>query len=60
MFGAERLEALVDRVHTDGIDKVLEEVERSVRVFRGGAEPFDDATMMALRIQDNSRQIASE
>ena len=51
MFGAERLEALVERVHTDGIDTVLEEVERSVRVFRGGAEPFDDATMMALRIQ---------
>ena len=52
MFGAERLEELIERVHADGIDKVLEEVERAVRIFRGAAEPFDDATMMALRIQD--------
>lgn len=51
MFGAERLEALLEQVHADGIDRVLESVERSVRDFRGGAEPFDDATMMALRIQ---------
>jgi serine phosphatase RsbU (regulator of sigma subunit) len=51
MFGAERLEALLEAAHTDGIDKVLEDVERTVRTFRGKAEPFDDATMMALRIQ---------
>ena len=51
MFGAERLEALLEAVHAHGIDKVLEEVEHAVRTFRGKAEPFDDATMMALRIQ---------
>lgn len=51
MFGAERLEALLEAVHGHGIDKVLEEVEHAVRTFRGKAEPFDDATMMALRIQ---------
>jgi len=52
MFGAERLQALLADVHACGIDKVLEDVERTVRTFRGGAEPFDDATMMALGIRD--------
>jgi hypothetical protein len=26
-------------------------VEAAVRAFRGAAEPLDDATMMALRVQ---------
>ena len=50
MFGAERLEAILERVRTDGIDTILQTVEESVKAFRGSAEPFDDATMMALRI----------
>jgi serine phosphatase RsbU (regulator of sigma subunit) len=48
MFGAERLEALLEAEHAHGIDTVLERVERAIREFRGKAEPFDDATMMAL------------
>jgi serine phosphatase RsbU (regulator of sigma subunit) len=51
MFGADRLQSLLEAVHSEGIDSVLEQVEASVRAFRGKAEPFDDATMMALRIQ---------
>jgi sigma-B regulation protein RsbU (phosphoserine phosphatase) len=50
MFGAERLQALLASEHEEGIDTVLERVEGTVRIFRGRAEPFDDATMMALRI----------
>jgi serine phosphatase RsbU (regulator of sigma subunit) len=50
MFGAERLQALLEREHEQGIDTVLERIERSVRTFRGNAEPFDDATMMALSV----------
>jgi serine phosphatase RsbU (regulator of sigma subunit) len=50
MFGAERLEAMLERVRTDGIDTILQTVEERVKAFRGSAEPFDDATMMALRI----------
>jgi len=50
MFGAERLEAILERVRTDGIDTILQTVEERVKAFRGSAEPFDDATMMALRI----------
>ena len=50
MFGAERLQILLEAEHLEGIDTVLERVERSVRAFRGTAEPFDDATMMALRV----------
>jgi sigma-B regulation protein RsbU (phosphoserine phosphatase) len=50
MFGAERLQALLSAEHKHGIDTVLERIEESVRRFRGDAEPFDDATMMALGI----------
>jgi serine phosphatase RsbU (regulator of sigma subunit) len=52
MFGAERLQRLLEATHKQGVDRILEEVETSVRAFRGDAEPFDDATMMALRIQE--------
>ena len=52
MFGADRLRALLEAEHAQGIDVVLERIERTVRTFRGKAEPFDDATMMALRISD--------
>jgi serine phosphatase RsbU (regulator of sigma subunit) len=50
MFGSERLEALLETEHAQRIDAVLELVEASVRSFRGRAEPLDDATLMALRI----------
>ena len=50
MFGAERLEALLEAEHTERVDTLLERVDLSVRGFRGRAEPLDDATMMALRI----------
>lgn len=52
MFGAERLEALlVDLANgSDSVDTVLERAESAIRAFRGGAEPFDDATLMALRV----------
>jgi serine phosphatase RsbU (regulator of sigma subunit) len=53
MFGADRLEALVSEglAHPDaGPDAVLQRIERSVKAFRGTREPFDDATMMVLRI----------
>ena len=52
MFGAERLQVLLEAEHANGIDTVLERVEHSVRAFRGSAEPFDDATMMALRVEE--------
>ena len=50
MFGADRLQALIAAELQQGVDTVLERVEQAVRTFRGSAEPFDDATMMALRI----------
>jgi sigma-B regulation protein RsbU (phosphoserine phosphatase) len=54
MFGAERLQQLLAAEQAQSIDTVLHEVERAVLVFRGQAEPFDDATMMALRISGAS------
>jgi serine phosphatase RsbU (regulator of sigma subunit) len=50
MFGAERLEALLEAEHAEGIDTVLERVETTIRTFRGSADLFDDATLMALRV----------
>lgn len=50
MFGAERLESLL-RAHRDqGVDALLAHIEERVRQFRGAAEPFDDVTIMALRL----------
>jgi serine phosphatase RsbU (regulator of sigma subunit) len=50
MFGPERLQALLASEHHQSDDRVLDRVEAAVRTFRGKAEPFDDATMMALRL----------
>lgn len=51
MFGAERLQASLAVEQAQDIDTVLQRVEAQVTAFRGLAEPFDDATMMALRIR---------
>jgi sigma-B regulation protein RsbU (phosphoserine phosphatase) len=50
MFGTERLEALLRSHREQGVDTLLERIETNVRQFRGAAEPFDDVTIMALRL----------
>ena len=50
MYGAERLQALLAAEHAEGIEVVLQRVDAAVRAFRGRAEPLDDATTMALRV----------
>jgi serine phosphatase RsbU (regulator of sigma subunit) len=50
MFDVERLRAILEADRRADIDTVLTRVEESVRAFRGTAEPFDDATMMALKL----------
>ena len=50
MFDRPRLERFLVAAHTDGVDAVLERIEREVRQFRGNAEPLDDATLMAMRL----------
>lgn len=50
MFGAERLQALLEREHMQGIAPLLQHVEARIGEFRGNAELFDDATLMALRV----------
>ena len=49
MFGAERLEALL-MSPIGGADDILKMVETGVNAFRGRQEPFDDATMMAVKV----------
>ena len=51
MFGAERLHELLIALNSYSIDDLVAGVERSVRSFRGPAEAFDDATVMAMRLQ---------
>jgi serine phosphatase RsbU (regulator of sigma subunit) len=50
MFGADRLETLLVSAATSGTDDVLAGVENAVNAFRGAREPFDDATMMSVRV----------
>ncbi|MFL6280730.1 MAG: PP2C family protein-serine/threonine phosphatase [Vicinamibacterales bacterium] len=50
MFGAERLQEILEGGRAESIHAILQNVEQTVATFRGSAEPFDDATMMALRI----------
>jgi serine phosphatase RsbU (regulator of sigma subunit) len=50
MFGAEQLERLLRPQRDEGVDALLARIEDSVRRFRGRAEPFDDVTIMALRL----------
>lgn len=50
MFGAERLEALLTAGGPMSPEDVLLRVEQAVKAFRGAAEPFDDETMMAVRV----------
>jgi sigma-B regulation protein RsbU (phosphoserine phosphatase) len=50
MFGPERLQQALTATAGSDVAGVLAGVETAIRVFRGSAEPFDDATMMALRI----------
>jgi serine phosphatase RsbU (regulator of sigma subunit) len=49
-FGSERLQDYLTSLQANSIDAILERLDREVRTFRGGVEPLDDATMMALRI----------
>ena len=48
MFGAERLEKLLET--SAGAEDLLARVEAAVKTFRGTAEPFDDATMMVVKV----------
>ena len=48
MFGAESLEALL--VSAIGADDLLARVETVLTEYRGKREPFDDATMMVVKV----------
>ncbi len=57
MFGLDQLEALLTADHEGDLDSVLERVEAALRTFRGRADLFDDATMMALRVGGDAAAI---
>jgi serine phosphatase RsbU (regulator of sigma subunit) len=48
MFGADRLEVLLSSV--PGAEDLLARVQSVITEYRGKAEPFDDATMMVVRV----------
>jgi sigma-B regulation protein RsbU (phosphoserine phosphatase) len=50
MFEVDRLRAILEAEHRADIDTVLTRVENAVRTFRGNAEPFDDATLMVMKL----------
>jgi serine phosphatase RsbU (regulator of sigma subunit) len=55
MFGADRLATLLRAHWSRGVDALLERAEAEVRTFRGAADPFDDVTLMALRLGADTR-----
>ena len=50
MIGSDRLQAMLTAEQGEQIADVLRHIEEQISDFRGKAELFDDATMMALRI----------
>jgi serine phosphatase RsbU (regulator of sigma subunit) len=50
MFGAERLEAVLRSATAPGAGDAMALVETAVDQFRGSREPFDDATMMVVKV----------
>jgi sigma-B regulation protein RsbU (phosphoserine phosphatase) len=50
MFTTERLEALLTERPATSTADLLRQVETAVKTFRAGVEPFDDETMMAVRV----------
>ncbi len=54
MFEVERLQTLLAAAQTHDVDAVLARIEEQVAAFRGETEPFDDATMMAMRITEHA------
>jgi sigma-B regulation protein RsbU (phosphoserine phosphatase) len=50
MFGSDRLEAVVSSAAATSPDQILLRVESAIKSFRGNREPFDDETMMAVRV----------
>jgi serine phosphatase RsbU (regulator of sigma subunit) len=53
-FGLERLQELLVTERTSGLDGILSRVEDAVRVYREGAEPADDATLVVLKVGGNA------
>jgi sigma-B regulation protein RsbU (phosphoserine phosphatase) len=49
-FGIERLQELLVRERTSGLDGILARLEDALRSYRDGAEPADDATMVVLKV----------
>jgi serine phosphatase RsbU (regulator of sigma subunit) len=50
MFGVERLESLLLSGTSGSADDVLVRIEAHIAHFRAGREPFDDATMMVVKV----------
>ena len=50
MFGATRLEHLLTQPAFGAGEDALVRVEREITSFRSGREPFDDATMMVVKV----------
>jgi serine phosphatase RsbU (regulator of sigma subunit) len=50
MFGEDRLEAALRSAVASGADEALALVEDAIARFRGSREPFDDATMMVVKV----------
>ena len=53
MFGTERMLEALNEDACAGTEKILDNVRKAVDAFVGGAEQFDDLTMMCLEFKGN-------
>jgi serine phosphatase RsbU (regulator of sigma subunit) len=52
-FGMERLQELLVRERSSGLEGMLVDVEKAISEYRGVVEAVDDATMMLLKISES-------
>jgi phosphoserine phosphatase RsbU/P len=54
LFGRQRVEELVAKCATKSADCVVSEIFKAVDEYAAGANPFDDQTVVAIRVKDSA------
>ena len=50
LFGEERLAEVAERTEGLDADGVIQEILKEVEIFKEGADPHDDLTLMVLKV----------
>ena len=50
-FGHERLAQIITEQHAESVDAIADHILEAVDAFTGGAHPFDDRTLVVLKVK---------